>query len=162
MATTALIKVEQGRLGVLSSHEAYLVEFKETKASSAHRGDSARQLASVEEGGAEEEEEQSQLVYLWIGARAGREACDAARAQVCRDRNRVVRRPGRAGYCTIPPGQGSKQTKIESLAETKAHFSFGSSEPADQVPHSRSVRAHRCTLGSTQLHLRQTCACSFV
>eukprot|EP00903_Cladosiphon_okamuranus_P017634 g16243.t1 len=75
----ALIRVEQGRLGVLSSHEAYLVEFKETKPSLAPTGDPAQQLASIDEGEAEEEE--FQLVYLWIGARAGVEACEAARAQ---------------------------------------------------------------------------------
>eukprot|EP00752_Nemacystus_decipiens_P012877 g11399.t1 len=76
--TTALIKVEEDRLGVLSSHEAYLVEFKETRPSSAHISDPARHLTRVDEDGAEEG---FQLVYLWIGSRAGVEACEAARAQ---------------------------------------------------------------------------------
>lgn len=75
--TTAVIKVEQGRLGVLSSHEAYLVEFKETApSSSAHVNGPARQLTRVDEEG------EFQLVYLWVGARAGVDACEAARAQV--------------------------------------------------------------------------------
>lgn len=73
--------MEQGRLGVLSSHEAYLVEFKESEPSSALMSDPFRQLAGVDEGEAEGEE--FQLVYLWIGTRAGVEACEAARAQVC-------------------------------------------------------------------------------
>lgn len=93
-ATTALVKVEQGRLGVLSSHEAYLVQFKESKPSSTHKSDSARQLARVDEG--EPDEEGFQLVYLWIGARAGKEACEAARAQVCGEQKRAVRRPRKA------------------------------------------------------------------
>lgn len=93
--TTALVEVEQGRLGVLSSHEAYLVEFKETKPSSAHMSDPAQQLTTVDEGGAEEEG--FQLVYLWTGARAGVEACEAARAQVCVEKgDRVARRSGEA------------------------------------------------------------------
>lgn len=84
----ALIKVEQGRLGVLSSHEAYLVEFKKAKPSHALVSDPARQLVSVDEVEAEEEEE-LHLMYLWIGARAGIEACEAARAQVCGERRRA-------------------------------------------------------------------------
>lgn len=93
-APTALIEVDQGRLGVLSSHEAYLVRFKEEAPPSAHTSDPARHLARVDEGGTDEED--FQLVYLWIGARAGTGACEAARAQVCRERIGVVRRPGRA------------------------------------------------------------------
>ena len=87
----ALIKVEHGRLGVLSSHEAYLVEFKETKPSFAAMSDPARQLTKVDEG-AEGEQEEFQLVYLWMGARAGIGACEAARAQVCGKRSRVALR----------------------------------------------------------------------
>lgn len=81
-APTALIEVEQGRLGVLSSDHAYLFHFKEMKPSSSHSSSgSAEQLASVDEAGAEEDVE-IHLVYVWIGREAGVEACAAARAQV--------------------------------------------------------------------------------
>lgn len=66
--------MEQGRLGVLSSHEAYLFHFKEMTPSS-------EQQDSIDEVEAEEDVK-LHLVYVWIGREAGVEACTAARAQV--------------------------------------------------------------------------------
>lgn len=73
--------MEQERLGVLSSNEAYVFHFKEIKApsSSLHIA-SGEQLASVDEAGTEDVK--LHLVYVWIGHEAGVEACAAARAQV--------------------------------------------------------------------------------
>lgn len=71
-APTPLIEVEQGRLGVLSSNDAYLFHFKEMKPTSG-------QQASIVEA---EEDVKLHLVYVWMGREAGKEACTAARAQV--------------------------------------------------------------------------------
>ncbi len=81
-AATGLAEVKQDRLGVFSSNDAYLVQFKEIKAGSPHDSDPEQKLPSVVEVGAEEDTTIN-LVYLWIGREAGVVACAAARAQVC-------------------------------------------------------------------------------
>lgn len=81
-AQAPLVEVEQGRLGVLSSNDAYLFHFKEMKLSSSSLlSGSGERLASVDEAEAEENVE-LHLVYVWIGREASVEACAAARAQV--------------------------------------------------------------------------------
>lgn len=78
------MEVKQDRLGVFSSNDAYLVQFKEKKMKpgSPYNSDPEQKLASVGEAGAEEET-LIHLVYLWIGREAGVVACAAAREQVC-------------------------------------------------------------------------------
>jgi len=73
------VEVEQDRLGVFSSNDAYLVQFKEMKP---YNSDPEQTLASVVEAGAEGDTK-VHLVYLWMGREAGVLACAAARAQVC-------------------------------------------------------------------------------
>lgn len=70
------MEVEQGRLGVLSSTDAYLFHFQ-IKPSARNRG----KLFSVDDPGTVHDEELD-LVYLWLGREAAAGAREAVRAQV--------------------------------------------------------------------------------
>lgn len=97
----ALVEVEQGRLGVLSSTDAYLFHFKESRPSSPCGTSSSvvARLAGVDEAG-DENDPELQMVYVWIGRDAGAEACAAARAQVSEGCFFVLGYPGgrESGY----------------------------------------------------------------
>lgn len=83
-APASLTEVEQGRLGVLSSTDAYLFHLKETRSSSPTcgkpGGPAQPQLPSGDGAGGGDVE--LHVVYLWFGREAGAEACSAVRAQV--------------------------------------------------------------------------------
>lgn len=90
----ALLEVGQGRLGVLSSTDAFLFHFRmkpstedriQIKSSPKDSGlvtGRAVEMATLEEAEELEGEGEFHLVYLWLGREAGAEARAAARAQV--------------------------------------------------------------------------------
>eukprot|EP00904_Undaria_pinnatifida_P005418 jgi/Undpi1/2005/HiC_scaffold_12.g05392.m1 len=90
----ALLEVGQGRLGVLSSTDAFLFHFRmkpstedriQIKSSPKDSGlvtGRAVEMATLEEAEELEGEGEFHLVYLWLGREAGAEARAAARAQL--------------------------------------------------------------------------------